>query len=607
MYLGDVDGALTFTIDTGHISPFLITLRPWSQGLQPLHLLSFPLDHRLCEKIGCLWKTPLVEIRKQVTPEAWALWASELPEGLLHKLQKLELDNVGSLFLLANIPVLHEALVVPVFFRCLCHRFGGAVCLENFKISMTELMDMPWGQRLGVLGGGDLKPMSRLMLKFLKCIPGNYRIRDFGMGKGVITDLSPYLPHFFNSRLRFRQRWEALSAFHYAAGFSRIDDSVMQALFYRVLKSGEKIRFNNMVLLLQRLKHTANALGKPSIDGVLQGAPSVRFLEKYLRRQERLLKMRLDNAIMLSPQPFPPEFPDAGLDKYPCIEPLLTSASLEQEGDYMSNCIATFEAGIRSGENAAFRLSWPVRCTVLLEKDGDAWALSDARTFHDAKIKADARKTLYQWLQGKPLEKAQGVEAPFVADSLRCIGYWEILYSSAAEEELQEFEDQDEYDPFPEEDDNYFEETDQPNLADYNSIGVVADELDGNNIDPWLSEMAFQPADWKRRSVGQLPDRIGRWVRVFYVEQFHEAGFDDDMFTPIMTAALGWGDFGTCIYLHPDIPLRYAIIHDNQDPENSLELVHVNKPWVRPADITVLRRFDELRQSLRREILMACA
>lgn len=601
MYLSDVDHSLTFTIDTGHLSPFLITLRPWSQGLRPVSLDDIeplPGDHHLARQFHHLWKTPLNDIQQQVTPEAWALWVSELPEGLLQKIKKLGLDDVGSLYLLANIPDMQEALAVPVFFRCLRHRWLNAVSYETFKDAMAyprAVMSMPWGRRLGEMDEG--MAMSRLMLKFLKCLPANYHIRAFGMGNGVLTDLSPYLPHFFNSRLRFGQRLDALEAFNYAAGFCRIDATIMQPLFRRVLKSGEKVRFHNTVMLLQRLKHTANALGKPSIEGVLQGAPSIRFLEKYLRRQERLLKYRLDNEIIHAQQKLPPEFPDAGLDRYPCIEPLLTTESIEQEGEYMSNCIASFKDSIREGEHAAFRLSWPVRCTVLIEKVDDEWALSDARTFHDACVKGDARKKLDEWLQGKPLEEANGMETPFMADSRRCVGYWELLHSTDAGEAWQEFEDQDDYDPLFEEDGEDLEGAEAPCLANENAMQVVDDEMSG----------IYNSSSWEKRDGASLPEKIGKWVRVRDIEQFHEAGFDEDMLTPAMKEALAFDNSSAAIYLHPSLLLRYALINDSKDPENSLELVQVPKPWIRPVDVTVLQRFDELRQFLRREEMLAFA
>lgn len=597
MYLSDVDHSISFDLPCeGSEKKLSVTLRSWAQGLTPVDMDDYlrleGSDLQL--HFNRIWAYPLQEIRKQNDRITWTLWRNEVPSHLLQRLQRNGLDTVGSLYLLFRFPDLEQALDNPMFFSCIVNDWSCLILHRGMDSAMSLInkkLSMPRYLALWYSGEGDPEPVSPLMIKLMRYLPGNLVYHKMRL-EFPYRNYDALLPHFFNSPWRFREKLNALNCFYAACLDTELSLNCVVPLFYKALKQRKKVRQNNLTLLFMRLRGVHEVLGKPPITGLLQGAPSIRFLEKYLCRQERLLEKR-GTLSRFQQSAVIPEFPVHTFPTSHCIEPLLTHEDLLREGRYMNNCIACYESSITTGKNAAFRMAWPERGTVLLVEEEGQWLIEDARTFHDEEMNSETSDFIRQWLAGAPVQDVATGPYPYYCYKKIASDGTELWPYQG---EVRRWVQMSGNTPCDHEfdagmgDDFYGD----PVIAFDDAMECMDGGTDFSESDPWKD-----PAPYLTHSPQmELPDSLGKWFRARHPEQLLQVGFDPDMISPSLCAAIE--DNNKPVYLHPHLSLCYAIVHRLDDPDNSVELVKHHVPWQKGKSSLALQLETDIRLALQR-------
>lgn len=554
----------------------LITLKPWSEGLKPLHMdeYLYASGEEIKQNFNALWEYRLSDIYSQIDPVSWQLWLSEIPDNIYSNVIRHELDNIAVLYLLCQVNDLRNMLSNGHLLKGITQSWVNDVMAVGCKSSMEALiakLSMKQHQALGYEGDGIIRDVTSLRIKLLAYIPGSYSFINDNKIPLYWHNYDVFLPHFFSCPKRFKEKLSILNAFYTACRYANIPLEHAASLFSRVIRQRTKVRVNNLILLFIRLKGALEVLQKNTLQGLLNGAPSIRFLEKYSRRIERQIHNRhvmLDTCV-----PSPQDFSVIGLPRVTFIEPILARQDLKMEGFYMSNCIATFEHKILLGVSAAFRMRWPERATILLDKQGDTWVLNQAQDFNKNGISDAGMVVLDEWLSGGiPQDLPQNMPPYFPSRKRNSIENWsyhrEILrweYLTCRPQPL-------EYEEF------LCQMIDDPSDDDFESY---IDAIDYDCID--ICKML-------------LPDTIDGWSKITTAQQLSLVGFDQDMLNPLHVSNVQGSD--KCVYINPALTLAYVVVHNPSKPDLSIEVVkHRYAKWQR---MTIQGQY--LVESLRSEL-----
>lgn len=537
------DDVITFQLPHPESTRTLsITLRSWSEGLQPWNSEEYLSTAGVCvrDHFNYLWSYSLQDIRKQVDPVEWHLWIADVPDEFLRLLRHHGLDQLGALYLLRRFPDMRQALAVGPFFQALVRCWVADITYTDVAFADERLQRKLALRRHEALrltfDNEELrKPISPLRIRFLSLLPATFRIRGNHVGLVAYQDYDAFLPEFLNSRRRFKEKLDLLRAFEWACLSASVPFEDALPLFGKTLRRPVRARTSNLAKLFSRLATINRRLGKPGIGGLLRGAPSIRFLEKYLRRQEK----RFHERRMLGLLPAEPnEFPKADLPETPFLEPLLNVTALRQEGAYMGNCIANYEQELRRGDHAAYRMRWPQRGTVLLQSGLDGkWFIEDAREEHDAEMSDSGLDVLTAWLTGQPLMSIPENLPAYYPEAFLDEGHYAGIDAFEA-------------------------------LGDHHLLDDLADD-DGECTTSKPVPVPIPFLDCDERTV--LPELLNGWMKFNCPEQLKMAGFDADMINSEYSKAIL--DSSRATFLHPKFTLGFVIVHAPRDPANSMEIV----------------------------------
>lgn len=549
MIMSDDDDAITFNLPHPASTRSLpITLLPWSRGLRPVHIDEYLTiaGEAVREHFIALWKMDLATIQRQVDPVKWQIWRADIPTDLISLLRHHGLNKVGALYLLCQVPDMQQALCNGPFFSALLECWVadinyGDMAFANRQLHRKLALRRHEALRLTFDNEVSPCPVSPLRIRLLGLLPASFRFRGNPLGLLAFQDYDAFLPNFFSSRRRFKEKLGMLEAFHWACLGASISFEDAIPLFGKALRQNARVRSNNLAKLFVRLVTIHRRLGKGSIRGLLQGAPSLQFLEKYLRRQEKLFMRRRELGLLPVD---PDEFPDPALPTITCLEPLLSRQSLAQEGTYMGNCIESYAPQIEYGSHAAYRMRWPVRGTVLLHRMSVTWSIVDARVARDAPMGKEGLDLLLAWMAGLSVLGIPEDLPPYYPEAAS----GDITYSSLYPDNW------DEVNQIPEED---FDEEEEWFDARLEELNIEAERLEDTMPDVLPTH--------------DLPDALVGWVRINRAEQLERVGFDSDMLTASHMAVIH--DPAKVIYVHPAFTLAYVVIHHPDEPAHSIEVV----------------------------------
>lgn len=573
MFTSTDEVSLTFRLPDPRSSRSLqITLKPWSEGLKPWNLEEFLFvsGEAIKDHFHQLWKYPLDDMRRQIDPTQWALWLADIPDDLLVELRHHGLLQVGALYLIRQFPDMRQALSVGPFFLALLERWindarddGIAFANEQLqrKLSLRRTVALRKTSFLETMH----MPASPLRMRFLSFLPASYCFRGHPERKVAFHNYDDFLPQFFSTRRRFKEKLHILQAFHWACLSASIPFEDAIPLFGKALRQRARVRSANLTKLFIRLEAIHRRLCKGKITGLLKGAPSIRFLENYLRRQERTFQKR--RSLGLLPVE-PDEFPVPQLREIPCLEPLLNLTALRQEGSYMRNCIATYANQLELGTHAAYRMRWPERGTVLLQYDKNGqWQVEDARIEHDVDMGEDGMSFLKAWLTERPLIALPENLPPYYPEAF--------------------FDDSPYPSPHPDQWD------DMP--FDVDNLWAIEGEWEEGDIYDLETEAGPDSDDSPASGLSsRLPDKVAGWTRINCTGQLEE-GVDRDMLTPSYLALIQ--DPATVIYIHPHFTLGYVAIHQSGDPAHSMEIIRHHNDHKQGMTFKGLQLVEALRQA----------
>lgn len=395
--------ALSFPLSLEQAHPVIEHLSPWSEGFVPRLLAEarrLPSGHPWCRRHAALWSLTLTQIRQRTDPAAYARWEAHIPDSLLATLQKEELDDVATLYLLRQAPVLLDHVSSPMLIRCIRARWCGYVSGAEMALAddfLHRLCNRPL-RDLFFIGAaeGAARQYGRHLLNFLRLLR-SYTFPP--VNEWSLRDLAPFLPAFFNSKASLGYRLRLLRAFMSVNGsrdVRRPDD--LLPLFKRCLRQQERVGVDELDRLVSRLCEIRSDCEKKPVAGLLRAAPSIAWLKKILHRAERRVFRRFNSGLAWEGASGQPEFPAGHRGQWPGLVQIRDSTWLNVEGLYMGNCIATYKCDLHDGDMAAYAMAWPERCTVLIEKEGAGWRVEDARTWEDERPSADTMEWLENWL-----------------------------------------------------------------------------------------------------------------------------------------------------------------------------------------------------------------
>ncbi len=535
-----------------------ITLKPWSEGLKPLHMDEYlhASGEGIKQNFNALWGYRLSDISNKIDPVSWQLWLSEIPDDIYSNVIRHELDNIAALYLLCQVKELRNMLSNGHFLKGIIQSWVNDVTTVGLKSSMDTLikkLSMKRHHALGYEGGAISGEVTSLRIKLLGYIPGSYSFIRDKMIPLYWHNYDVFLPHFFSCPKRFKEKLNVLNAFYTACRHASIPSEYAAPLFSRVIRQRTKVRANNLTLLFIRLKGALEVLQKNTLRGLLNGAPSIRFLEKYSRRIERQIHNR---HVMLDVYGTSPQnFSVTGLLAVNFIEPILDRKDLIMEGFYMSNCIASFEEGIILGVNAAFRMRWPERATILLEKDGDKWVINQAQDFNNNKLNETGMVILNKWIEGSiPQDLPENMPPYFPDRKINSIRDWSYHREISRWEQLTCMPQPLEYDVF------LWQMIDSPSDDDFENY---SDGMDFDCIDTCKI---------------RLPDTIDGWSRITTAQQLSLVGFDQDMLSPLHVSNVQGLD--KSVYINPALTLAYVVVHSLSKFDLNIEVVkHRYAKW----------------------------
>lgn len=527
-----------------------ITLKPWSEGLKPLSMDEYlgASGESIKQTFNSIWEYRLSEISSQIDPVSWQLWVSEIPEDIYNAIIRHGLDNIATLYLLCQINDLRSALSNGCFLNGLVDAWMRDNQLHGMKYAMeliNKKLSIKRCDALGLFSESIIEEVSPLRIKFLGYIPASYRfIRDVS-GPLYLDNFDEFLPHFFSCRRRFKEKLMVLNAFYTACRYASIPYRYVAPLFSRVIRHHNRVRVNNLTLLFIRLKAAFEVLKKKNIYGILQGSPSIRFLEKYVRRLE--IKIERQHFLVNICGPKPQDYRVTDLPLVSFIEPILCRNDLEMEGCQMSNCIATFDEEIRQGNSAAFRVSWPERLTLLLTKELDEWKIDDVREF-DNKIPSEKVKNVIKdWLSGSiSIDLSQRI--PSIDQIIRISNLKSWSYLSEIVRWNSLVNDQSQYDQ-----------------------DIDEETLFGNAPDPLFEDQLGSKLKQTKLYKRFLPEYIDGWKRISASQELSVVGFDQD--TLLSEHVKNIENEEKCIYIHPALILGYVLVNDASQPYLSMEVI----------------------------------
>lgn len=355
-----------------------------------------------------LWTLSMVDLEEASCHRSLAAWRSQLPAGLLERLRRDNLDQLQVLFLLRHHPELEGLLAFPSCFRQHAAEWLNLLRRQDREAAdrhVRELLSRPrrelfWHHPDARPAPVDARNYGRLMLDFAGRFPGRFADRRELLDHGRMRLYAPLLPALLISSLPFQKRLTTLHAFALALDNSCLAAADLAPLFHRCLKAGEKVRPNNFVLTLERLDYQCRLQGKGALKGLVKAAPTVRWLERQLRRMERRFRSRMARGGLPDAQADAADFPSPALPAVPWLEPIRTIGRLVFEGIYMQNCIARYQATVQCGQMAVYVMAWPERCTVLLEQSLAGWRLREARTYANQFPRQATIGILSEWLEG---------------------------------------------------------------------------------------------------------------------------------------------------------------------------------------------------------------
>lgn len=577
MIMSDDDDAITFNLPHPAATRSLpITLLPWSRGVRPLHLDEYLTisGEEVREHFNAVWMMDLSTIKRQLDSVKWHLWLADIPTDLMPQLRHHGLDKVGALYLLCHVPDMRQVLCNGPYFAALLECWIADVtyrgmAFANGQLQKKLVLRRHEALRLTFDNEVSPRPVSPLRIRFIGLVPASFRFRGNPMGLLAFQDYDAFLPQFFSSRLRFKEKLRMMEAFHWACLCASIPFEDAIPLFGKVLRQNTRVRSNNLIKLFKRLVVIHGRLGKGSIRGLLEGAPSLRFLEKYLRRQERLFLKRRELGLLPVD---PDEFPDPGLPKNPCLEPLLNRQSLAQEGAYMGNCIESYAHQIEYGSHSAYRIRWPVRGTVLLRQVNDVWSIEDARIARDAIMEMHGLDYLHAWMAGLSVEGIPEDLPPYYPEAAS----GDITYNSLYPENWDEL--------------NQFLEEDIDEEQQWMEARLGELYMQTEHLEDTMPEVL---------RANELPDSLMGWMRINRAEYLEKVGFESDMLTASHLAVIN--DINKVIYMHPAFTLGYVVIHHPDEPAYSMEVVRHHFAYWQGMSFKGSQLVEVLREALAKE------
>lgn len=415
-------------------------LGSWDAGLYPTEddgPATRDGQDALVRQHACLWTLSVEDLEEASCHRSLAAWRSQLPAGLLERLRRDGLDQLQVLFLLRHHPELEGLLAFPSCFRQHAAEWLQLLRREGLEAAhrhVRELLSRPrrelfWHHADARPAPLDARRFGRLMLEFAAHFPGRFVDRLELLDHGKMRHYAPLLPAFLASSLPFRKRLATLQAFALALDHTCLRGEELAPLFQRCLKASEKIRPNNFVLTLERLDYQCQLQGKGGLKGLVRAAPTVRWLEKQLRRMERRFTSRMARGVLPDAPADAADFAAPALPAVSWLTPIRTIGRLVFEGIYMQNCIASYQASLQRGQMAACIMSWPERCTVLLDHPLPGWSLREARTYANQPPRQETLDILSAWLEGGapegPLEPPYFYLSP--QDRRPFAAYWTYL------------------------------------------------------------------------------------------------------------------------------------------------------------------------------------
>ena len=95
------------------------------------------------------------------------------------------------------------------------------------------------------------------------------------------------------------------------------------------------------------------------------------------------------------------------------VEPLTSVRELFHEGNQMDNCITTYARSILNGRHYAYRMTHPVRATILLIRNTDTWYPVEIRAPGNKYAPQECVDLVYKWTGTAPVGKETLHDYPF--------------------------------------------------------------------------------------------------------------------------------------------------------------------------------------------------
>lgn len=92
-------------------------------------------------------------------------------------------------------------------------------------------------------------------------------------------------------------------------------------------------------------------------------------------------------------------FPEPPIPGSAAIHPILSEEDLQAEGRLMGHCVASYANQVRRGESYIYRLLYPERATLELQRRGTRFMLAQFKAARNQQPRPDAWEVVNQWLK----------------------------------------------------------------------------------------------------------------------------------------------------------------------------------------------------------------
>ena len=314
--------------------------------------------------------------------------------------------------LMAAVPALAVCLALRV-------RVGSRQGVRRKRLDYANLVRCRQREIASAIGFGDSEAVVSILKKIQPdaCTP-----RDLSVIGQLIKDARTF-PHLLNAQqisgpaifilddemLRGKLGGDLIT--YLSREFPLTDDILCAAKGTELLRGGSKARpFYDLHLGIRDLVRF-------SPDIVIQS------FEDYQARHARMVKKLNEGAVSRSSAQFPtPPFP--GTEH---IQPITTAKELAVEGKEMQHCVKSYLRDILKWFTAVYRVTFPERATLSLERGPHAWYLGQLKLRNNEEPSEETVAFVHTWLKSngirlKRMEKrtrAQNViAAPTVPDEV---------------------------------------------------------------------------------------------------------------------------------------------------------------------------------------------